>query len=58
LQEYVALLWFTVDPKDPSLEELSLNFFFGTMWKGFILVALLALLHDFFYQDSEEEDSA
>ncbi len=58
LQKFVALKWFGVDSADPTLEGLSLTFFFGTMWKGFVIVALLAWLHDFFYQDTEEEDTA
>ncbi len=58
LQKLVALKWLGVDSADLTLEGLSLSFFFDTMWKGFIIVALLAWLHDFFYQDTEEEDSA
>lgn len=58
LQKLVALKWFGVDTAELTLEGLSLSFFFDTMWKGFVIVALLAWLHDFFYQDTEEEDSA
>lgn len=58
LQQFVALKWFGVDSGTVSLEGLSLTFFFGTMWKGFLVVALLAWLHDFFYTETEEEDSA
>jgi hypothetical protein len=36
----------------------SLSFFFGTMWKGFLVVALLVWLIDFFSGDIEEDDSA
>ncbi|MGC9328646.1 MAG: hypothetical protein ACP5I1_13500, partial [Candidatus Hinthialibacter sp.] len=58
LQKFVALTWFGVKSAGEStaLEELSLTFFFGTMWKGFIIVALLAWLYDFFHHDTEEAD--
>lgn len=58
LQKFVALKWFGVESADLTLEGISLTFFFGTMWKGFLVVAFLAWLHDFFYQETEEEDSA
>lgn len=58
LQRFVALKWFGVENAELTLEGISLTFFFGTMWKGFLVVALLAWLHDFFYQETEEEDSA
>ena len=58
LQKFVALTWFGVESTEPSIESISLTFFFDTMWKGFIIVALLAWLHDFFYKEPEEEDTA
>ncbi|MBN2327717.1 MAG: hypothetical protein JXR73_11240 [Candidatus Omnitrophica bacterium] len=60
VQKFVALTWFGVKSAGESiaLEELSLTFFFGTMWKGFIIVAILAWLYDLFYHDREEADTA
>ncbi len=58
LQKFVALTWFGVESVEPSIEGISLQFFFDTMWKGFVIVALLAWLHDFFYKEPEEEDTA
>lgn len=57
LQKYVALYWLGALTEEKSLEKLSLSFFFDTLWKGFILVALLAWLHDYFYRDVTEEDT-
>lgn len=57
LQKLVAQKWLGVNSADLSLEGLSLTFFFDTMWKGFIIVALLAWLHDFFYHDTEEDSA-
>ncbi len=56
LQKYVAMYFLGVQQN--SLEGNALNFFFDTLWKGFIIVTILVGLHDFFYQDVEEEDSA
>lgn len=38
-----------------SIEENSLNFFFGTIWKGFLVVLVLVWLYDYFYHDAEED---
>ncbi len=38
-----------------ELERMSLDFFFDTLWKGFVIVAFLVWLHDYFYRDVEEE---
>lgn len=38
-----------------SIEETSLGFFFGTIWKGFLVVLLLVWLYDYFYNDAEED---
>ncbi|MFB3787537.1 MAG: hypothetical protein ACE15F_14335 [bacterium] len=58
VQKYVALYWLGALAEEKSLEKLSLSFFFDTLWKGFVLVALLAWLHDYFYRDVAEEDTA
>ncbi|RJP26307.1 MAG: hypothetical protein C4527_15630 [Candidatus Omnitrophota bacterium] len=50
LQKYVAFKIL----RGAELEELALNFFFDTLWKGFVIVALLVWLHDFFYKDVED----
>ena len=41
-----------------GLEDNSLEFFFGTLWKGFIVVAILAWIIDYFSNDIEEDDTA
>jgi hypothetical protein len=41
-----------------QFEKESLSFFFGTMWKGFLVVAFIAWLIDYFSRDIEEEDTA
>lgn len=54
LQKYVAIK-FLAGPE--MLEKMSLDFFFDTLWKGFIIIVILVGLHDFFYQSVEEEES-
>ena len=56
LQKYVAMYFLGVQQN--SLEGNALDFFFDTLWKGFIIVAILVGLHDFLYKDVEEEDTA
>jgi len=51
LQKYVALWMMDKD----TIEKWSLDFFFDTLWKGFVIVAILVGLHDFFYRDVEED---
>lgn len=58
LQKYVALYLLDVLDSKSSLERAALDFFFDTLWKGFIIIAILVGLHDFFYKDVEEEDTA
>ena len=53
LQKFVALKVL----HGSEVEKLSLNFFFDTMWKGFVIVAFLVWLHDYFYRDVEEENT-
>ncbi len=38
------------------IEKLSLDFFFDTLWKGFIIVSILVWLHDLFYRDVEAKE--
>jgi len=59
IQKFVALKMLGVgETEGVSVERLSLNFFFDTLWKGFVIVTFLVWLHDFFYPDIEEEDTA
>ncbi|MEW6236151.1 MAG: hypothetical protein AB1656_12255 [Candidatus Omnitrophota bacterium] len=51
LQKYVALHMMDND----TIEKWSLDFFFDTLWKGFVIVAILVGLHDFLYRDVEED---
>lgn len=53
IQKYVALKMLG----SGGIEQLSLNFFFDTLWKGFLIIIVLVGLHDFFYKGIEEEDS-
>lgn len=58
LQKYVAL-WI-VGAEEPtvttvSVESSSLDFFFGSIWKGFLVVLILVWLYDYFYHDVEED---
>jgi len=58
VQKYVAL-WFLESGVVSTIEELeenALDFFFDTMWQGFLIVAVLVGIHDFFYRGEEEED--
>lgn len=57
LQKYVALYWFGVLNRPNSFESTALDFFFDTMWIGFVIVAFLTWLHDFIYRDAEEEEN-
>lgn len=57
LQKFVAIKLLN----GSAVEKLALDFFFDTLWKGFVIVAFLVWLHDFFYpavEDVEEEDTA
>ncbi len=60
IQKFVAswLLKTEVSGDLRSLDENALNFFFDTMWIGFLIVAILVAIHDFFYQSEEEEESS
>ncbi len=51
LQKFLALKLLD----DASVERWSLDFFFDTLWKGFIVVAILVAIHDYFFQDTEED---
>lgn len=51
LQKYVALKLLG----EEQIVKWSLNFFFDTLWKGFVIVAVLVGLHDFLYQDTEND---
>lgn len=55
VQKYIAL-WI-LGSGDSQVEKLSLDFFFDTMWKGFVVVVLLVWLHDFFFPHGEAEDT-
>jgi hypothetical protein len=59
IQKYVAiyLLQAGVIQTLQDIEKEALDFFFDTMWKGFIVVAILVALHDFFYRGEEEEET-
>ncbi len=52
LQKFIAFKML----RGTEVESMSLNFFFDTLWKGFVIVALLVWLHDYFYRDVEEEE--
>ncbi|MBD3266932.1 hypothetical protein GF373_09705 [bacterium] len=58
LQKFIALQMLgETSLVDQDFEQTSLDFFFGTMWKGFLIVAFLAWLIDFFSKDVEEVDT-
>ena len=38
-----------------NVEVSALNFLYGTMWKGFLVVLLLVWIYDYFYHDAEED---
>ncbi|MDP8243515.1 MAG: hypothetical protein P9L94_05485 [Candidatus Hinthialibacter antarcticus] len=42
---------------DLKFEKIAVDFFFDTLWKGFLVVALLVFLHDFFYRDVEDDNA-
>ncbi len=58
LQKYVTM-WFLGNSglDDLQYEQTAVNFFFDTLWKGFLVVALLVFLHDFFYRDTEDDNA-
>jgi len=60
IQKYFAiwLLETEVSSSVQQLDESALNFFFNTMWQGFLIVAILVAIHDFFYRSEEEEESS
>ncbi|MBI1388389.1 MAG: hypothetical protein GC154_08075 [bacterium] len=40
-----------------DFEKYAVNFFFDTLWKGFVIVTFLVWLHDVFYRDTQEDDT-
>lgn len=53
IQKYFTL-WF-IGGDELTLEKHALDFFFDTLWKGFLIVAALVWLHDYFYRDPEDD---
>lgn len=59
LQKFVTMQYLgSYDFESLAFESMAVDFFFDTLWKGFLVVALLVWLHDFFYRDVEDQDGA
>lgn len=58
LQKFVTMKFLgSSGLEDLKFEKIAVDFFFDTLWKGFLVVALLVFLHDFFYRDVEDDNA-
>ncbi|MBZ0256582.1 hypothetical protein K8I31_11000 [bacterium] len=58
VQKFVTMKFLGSGGQDNlEFEKIAVDFFFDTLWKGFLVVAFLVWLHDFFYRDVEDDNA-